>query len=141
MAGVPGGNLLYASHIEWCRSRGCLASDAPENSTSVAPEIRKSGFSYFRKSGFSKIQKSGNLKIRIFEFPEIRNFGNRTSEIQENPKVRMIRYSDVFVFSQNRNIRTLGKKIKKASDVEIAHVEFCLKSMVIQGLARLKSSG
>ena len=33
--------------------------------------------------------KTGSLKIRIVGFPEIRIFGNRISEIPENPKIRI----------------------------------------------------
>ena len=81
----------------------CLASDAPENSTSDAPDIGKSGFSDFRKSGFLEIQKSGNLKIGMFGFPEIRIFRNWISKIIEKPEIR------VFGHSEFPDFRKIGK--------------------------------
>ena len=86
----------------------CLASDAPENSTSDAPDIGKSGFSDFRKSGLSEIRKSGNLKIRIFIFPEIRIFGNRISEIPENATNQDFQVFRLCGFSENPKIRQKG---------------------------------
>ena len=105
------------------------------------PEIRTFGDSLFGKSenldfqisgksGFSEIRKSENLKIRIFGFPEIQILGNRISETPENPKLRIFRYSDFPFFSENRKIQKFGKK---ASDVDFAHVEFPLQSMVVKG--------
>ena len=51
--------------------------------------FRRFGFSDFRKSIFVEIQKYGHLKIRIFGFPKIRMFRNRSSEIAENPEIRI----------------------------------------------------
>ena len=81
-------------------------SENPDCRRFGSPEIRKSGYSDSRKSGLSefgflKFLKNGNPFFRAFWFS---------------------------AFSEHRNIQQSGKK---ASDVEFAHVEFPLKSMVI----------
>ena len=95
------------------------------------------------------IRCPGNPKIGIFRFPEMPVFGDLEVGKSENPDFWIsgnpdFRKSDfwnsekpetsdfqVFRFSgvsENRNVEKSGKN---ASDVEFAHVEFPLQSMVI----------
>ena len=89
----------------------------------------KSGFSDFRKSGFSEIRKSGKSENSDFRIQEIRNFGNRNSEIPENPKIRIFGCSDFPVF---RKMQKSINPVKMASDVEFAYVELPIRNMVME---------
>ena len=101
-AGKRMGACLSVQQVH-CIRKSSLCQDVNCSSGRDAPEIGKSRFSDFRKSGVSEIRKSGNLKIRISGFPEIRIWGNRISEIPENPKIRISGYSHVPDFRKSEN--------------------------------------
>ena len=122
--GLPAASAAWTVQVVQARLFGLQCNDSL-----TCQEACSNSDTVDRKNeSLTEIRKSGNFEntdFRIAGNPDFRKSDLRNSGKPENPDFQVFRFP---VFSENRKVLKSGKK---ASDVELAHVEIPLKSMMI----------